>query len=139
MRMSLVALALLLLALDPCSATPADKEARRTLIGSWKWSKTFGDNYFIFTFDKSGDLETNLVEPNGLGKGAGEVLGGRGRYRLRRDRLQVERPHVPADGWPSENGPPPYKYDCRIRLASDASAFELFDCPIRGRWERSGP
>ena len=127
---------------------PASADLKKfSLNGWWTWNERgvslheFKRQYgkqvaFSLHFGKDGMLDASIFMPDGLGKGAGEGLSSSGRYRLVRNRLVITREHFPADGWPSRDGNPPYRYSCSITFSPEATSFRLDKCPISGTWLR---
>jgi hypothetical protein len=122
-------------------------QAGSNLVGSWTWNehgvplREFRRQQgkqaaFSLLFRKDGVLDACVFMPNGLGEGAGEGLCSNGRHQLVKNRLIMTRDHVPADGWPSRDGNPPYRYACTITFSPDATSFRLEKCPISGTWLR---
>lgn len=143
MRIAIGAVILTLWATGQASA----EKRKSDLEGRWTWNERgvplheFKQQHgkqaaFSLLFRNDGTLDASIFMPGGLGKGAGEALSSSGRYRLARNRLVITREHVPADGWPSRDGNPPYRYSCSIVFSSDATSFWLDKCSISGVWQR---
>jgi hypothetical protein len=119
------------------------------LLGWWVWNERGlsllefkrarqNKESYSLTFGRNGLVEAMVYMPHGLENGVGEALSNTGRYRIVGRRLIITRENVSAEGWPSRDSNPPYRYSCRITVAPDAASFRLKDCPIDGTWLREG-
>lgn len=120
----------------PLSGLSQARAGQETIVGSWKWTRQIGENYYVFTFKKSGELETVLIEPNGRAKGVGEMLGAEGHYHLRGGRLVAERSGEASEGWPDSDGNSTGRHDCALKIEKDPSIFVLSQCALAGKWIR---